>query len=712
MTEPVAGRLVYAPTAVEHALDLTACQPYILQSLCREVFSACKRDAVRSVTTALVEDCAKRVAPTLPHFKHVFDSDAETDRKRYLIAVTNVGGSDLTVASYQQRLERDGIGTFRLGDDLDDLVDEGILTRRERGGETSYRLRTPMMAYWLERRGQLRPHHPARPGRQRAPVLTPHTMSDTPYRIHGATPPPCLGRRSVLDQIAEAFDAADPSNVSVYGPKYIGKSVLLREVATRYGRPENEGSPFDGVVYWDLRHAGVTDQDSFYHALAGTLADAVAPFDTEAASLLRGNQTWDATRLVASSMADEGQRVLVVMDNFDALMRANIPQGAWENLRHLHAEIGSVYYLVGSRSSLSDLCAVDQEGYDLSDFPRIFDANVELRAFDSGDGEPLRAPLADQGVTLAKGAVTEAERTTGGVPILTALLYGRLHRDAERNATVDHTGVQAAASALAGGADLPRTLKELWRDCTDDGRQALAALAQPDGLGSLRLGAGVTATVAADLVTRGYAARKGDGIVGACGWMTDHAREHGQAATAVHQLFGTAETYEEFMPTVLALRLGQTDWDAVETVAPGLRRKAEHIVEHADEPEIMAAQVRAFVNPVLDAVTNAICPTGQVPQEMTDKMELRDSRSAYRGAAPTEGGRQIGLLRQVTDSRYGFDTRVSRATYVLLSYLHGVGNEGQHLKSELRPTLGHSVALAVASVCDRVADELTVPARQ
>ena len=151
VTEPVKDTVVYAPAAVDYILELTACQPYIIQSLCGDIFKTCKQTNTRTVTRSFVETCANEVAPRLPHFKHVFEADAESDRKRYLIAVTeaNAESSTLTFASFEQFLEDDGIGTKGLTDDLDDLVHEEILSREERGKETVYRLSVPLLAFWL-----------------------------------------------------------------------------------------------------------------------------------------------------------------------------------------------------------------------------------------------------------------------------------------------------------------------------------------------------------------------------------------------------------------------------------------------------------------------------------------------------------------------------------------------------------------------------------
>lgn len=536
-------------------------------------------------------------------------------------------------------------------------------------------------------------------------------MSTNPFRLHGKRPAPCIGRQDVLSKIADAFDAEDPANVSIFGPKYIGKSVLLSEVAARHARLEsgapNEDSPFDGVVYWDLRHAGITDQDSFYAEFAKALSSELKAFNSAGANLLEMNGTWDAIRLVADELEEKGQRILVVMDNFDALMHVQIPYSAWENIRNLYADIGSIYYLVGSRSSLSDLCSVDQEGYDLSDFPRIFDKNIALRCFTERDQEAMRQTFAEKGVSFGKGSDTELSRWTGGVPSLTALVYRRLWNSTGPSEVVEHTVVQEAVDKLRTEPDLNTTLNELWVDCSEGGKRALAALADPTTADRLQIGQGVSAIAADDLANRGYVQRKGNVVESSCSLIKEHARKYGKAATAIYQLLGTQEAFDEHMPRIPALRLAHVDKERMEQLKEGLFRKAENIIERAHEPDIMIGQVRMFTNAAVDACVEAMCPDDKIPMQWTSRWRTRGNPDqAMEGKVPKATSGRLHLLREATYSAYGLDVPISRASYIVLSYLHDVGNEGQHLTSDLIPVFAHSVSLAVISLCEQLVHEL------
>jgi len=538
-------------------------------------------------------------------------------------------------------------------------------------------------------------------------------MLSNPFQLHGKEPAKCIGRHDVLRDIEDAFDAEDPANVSIFGPKYIGKSVLLYEIAERHSRLAsgalNPNSPFDGVVYWDIRHAGITNQDNFCKAFAKTLWPVLAGFNRDSAEVLKKNQTWAAIRLVAEDMADKDQKLLVVMDNFDALMRVNIPQGVWENIRNLHADKGSVYYLVGSREQLTELCSVNQEGYDLSDFPRIFPEDISVGPFTADDQDALRHSFGERSITFARGSDTEIDRLTGGVPPLTALLYRQLWDRTDSGGQIEHNDVQEAVNTLLQSEPhFNSTLKELWNDCSDKGKQALAALAHPKSRTKLRVNQGISYPAARQLINRGYVEEKGDQVVSSCRLMNEYAQQHGEAATAVNQLFGTREAYAEHMPGVISLRFAKVDETRLEQVKKGLYRKAEHIVEHTHEPAIMLGQVRLFCEDAVDACVKALCPEGKIPDQWTARWKSRGNpEKAMEGRVPSVTSSKLHLLHMATFSDYGLDVPLSRASYIALSYLKDAGNEGQHPSSELIPVFAHSISLAVISACDQLVRELT-----
>src|SRR5207249_16032 len=56
VTEPVKGRLVYAPLAVDLAVSECARQPFLIQGLCDAVFELCAKTNTTLATVELVQD--------------------------------------------------------------------------------------------------------------------------------------------------------------------------------------------------------------------------------------------------------------------------------------------------------------------------------------------------------------------------------------------------------------------------------------------------------------------------------------------------------------------------------------------------------------------------------------------------------------------------------------------------------------------------------
>jgi type I restriction enzyme M protein len=151
VTHPVAGRLVYANSALERALALTACQPFLLQNLASEVFQLCAERAQRSVTTATVDEAAERMVRDFEHFQSLFKDQLTTDRQRFLLCLIHrlVEGPDrVTFELIRDELERHGVrysSGSALRSDLDELRELETVAL----DDGAYRLEVPLLSLWL-----------------------------------------------------------------------------------------------------------------------------------------------------------------------------------------------------------------------------------------------------------------------------------------------------------------------------------------------------------------------------------------------------------------------------------------------------------------------------------------------------------------------------------------------------------------------------------
>ena len=90
-----------------------------------------------------------------------------------------------------------------------------------------------------------------------------------PFPILGTEDVPQVGRDQIVKRIWSDLTKATPSNLSIVGPRYIGKSVVLNTVA-ELARTD-EGSPYKLVVYWELGHAPPQSDEEFIDQLCDQL---------------------------------------------------------------------------------------------------------------------------------------------------------------------------------------------------------------------------------------------------------------------------------------------------------------------------------------------------------------------------------------------------------------------------------------------------------
>jgi type I restriction enzyme M protein len=155
VVEPVEGRLVYATNAREQVLDLTSCQPFLIQALCYRVFEECANSGEQSVTLKTVEQAAQEMVLDNEHFRTLFDFIG-TERRRYLACVANrlsEGPDRVSFDLIAEELDKDQIeyDTAALADDLQYLQELDVLDLEQHELGTSYRIKIPLFSRWLER---------------------------------------------------------------------------------------------------------------------------------------------------------------------------------------------------------------------------------------------------------------------------------------------------------------------------------------------------------------------------------------------------------------------------------------------------------------------------------------------------------------------------------------------------------------------------------
>jgi len=154
ITRPVAGRLEYDPLAVDRVIELTAKQPFLMQSLCARIFELAKRHRRRRIELNDVADAVRAMVRGNEHFEALWGY-AETERRRFLLcACHELRGGELRVSAdlLTQRLDDAGIHVpvEAVDSDLKLLVELEIVAMTNTELGPSYSLAIPVMEDWMQ----------------------------------------------------------------------------------------------------------------------------------------------------------------------------------------------------------------------------------------------------------------------------------------------------------------------------------------------------------------------------------------------------------------------------------------------------------------------------------------------------------------------------------------------------------------------------------
>ena len=155
VTEPVAGRLEYLPHARDRVVELTSRHPFLVQSLCNQVFERAAVTGRRTVTPDVVEEAATEMVRDNEHFRTLWGY-AGSERRRLLLALCDrlaKGPDAVNLDLLDLKLDELGVRVHRrreLPDDIAELRELELidLVDSPRGG--AYRLSLPLMAKWLQ----------------------------------------------------------------------------------------------------------------------------------------------------------------------------------------------------------------------------------------------------------------------------------------------------------------------------------------------------------------------------------------------------------------------------------------------------------------------------------------------------------------------------------------------------------------------------------
>ncbi len=155
VTDPVAGRLEYLPRACDRVLELTSRHPFLVQSLCNQVFEQAAETGSRTVTLKLVEEAAAALVRDNEHFRTLWDY-AGNERRRLLLALCDKlakGPDPVNLDLLDLKLDEHGVSVRPgpvLADDLTALRELELVEYTDSPRGDNYRLVVPLMAKWLQ----------------------------------------------------------------------------------------------------------------------------------------------------------------------------------------------------------------------------------------------------------------------------------------------------------------------------------------------------------------------------------------------------------------------------------------------------------------------------------------------------------------------------------------------------------------------------------
>jgi hypothetical protein len=510
-------------------------------------------------------------------------------------------------------------------------------------------------------------------------------MDNNPFRVFGL-PGQCLGRESDKGRLARLLAK---NHISIVSPRYIGKTVLARELCSLFSNGSGEVT---GSIYWDLGQRTPADDEEFYVQFAAVLAKGLKSTSPESAEkLAHAKENFhDEIHDVFDYLQELGLCILICLDSFDYLLgRGVLTRNLWDNLGALADEFKSIRYLAVSRKTLNDLCWVP--GSENSHFWKLFGTSPQLlKCMTHSDLDGFVEPFRQAGVSIGKGFTPELWNWSGGIPPLVAALSRDLWEAADARAVFDNEAVNRAAREFFAGADT--LLPEFWRSLTGEQQRSIVELGENGKEMTLPEAAG-------PLLNAGIIAQDGRRAYVQSRLLRQYAASaHGTAGGYLREFFESEEGYSRNIRTVLEFRMSQ-----VTGLDKTLRTHVADMVEKLDEPDLVISKPRLIANRAFELIWTREFGGFEIPGEwMREFAKFTDKITSPR--IPSELFMQCRILELMTEDNCSLRTRVSRYTYHLLNALRPVSNTGSHLRGD-RQSFGYSVA--IAGWCLQLAQQLS-----
>lgn len=511
-----------------------------------------------------------------------------------------------------------------------------------------------------------------------------------PFPILGTEEVPLVGRDKIVKQIWSDLTKVTPANLSIVGPRYIGKSVVVNTIA-ELARTD-DASPYKLVVYWELGYAPPQSDDEFISQLCDQLLSVMG--DTafqEPRDYLRADKTFGTLKEVMDLLQSDDANVLMIWDGFDKpLSQGKLTGGLFGNLRDLFN--GKKHKIVTATRATQTQLARNKQVED-SPFWNMFDVTpVRIGPFSDTD---VAAALEVAGLAGNGGGMKDLFNWTGHHPVLLLSTLNRLGEMGAKEFTNAH--VNEAAKHVSD--ELQEFLGRLWESFDTDARKVFYSLSEGD-VENDRIGKPESKF----LVAGGFAAKDGKKHSCTCRLLSEHVEGTKDGASAVGQLFGEWENYRNEIRTILELRLGQ-----IPIFDRGLNRLVKRAIEDIpDYPNYCLNNLTSIEEEALDFIWKYEFDGGMVPKSViaywttdarTKDNIISDLMAKDDWRTPKDRFKQLALLQRLTGSKADFEPKaahVSKDTYVLLNAIHQFRNRSEHADGQ---PIHEGVAVSALLLC-------------
>jgi len=502
-----------------------------------------------------------------------------------------------------------------------------------------------------------------------------------------------LGREKIMQQLYTNLTKPTPSNLSIIGPRFVGKTVIMNALAQRITREE---SPYEFVLYWHLGHVAPASDQDFISQLCEKLRDCLAQSHVDTSDYRKHLKDHSFSNLteVTDLLDEEGKPILMLWDGFDK------PLGQGKLTGHLWDQMRTIFYgrrhkiLTATRKPLSKL--IRSQDAITSPFWNIFDMTpVRVDVFDEEDREVIIGELS--GHKFQPGAKTELDNWSAGFP---ALFLGVLNQIADDipSGRVDNEAVNRAAKKAL--ENLTGVISAMWQDCPAGAQDLYMLLLEHAALPFDDAGKDERDC----LTEKGFAKKSGNKLTASCRMLQVYLRDTRPDAGGMVRLFGSWNDYQDNIRGLLERRLAH-----ISRFDERLYRLVARAIEDIPNfPDDCLNNLTSIEERALDLIWQREFGESKViPQEILDYWEEVDPsgkivqriKEQDMNSIPGDRGLQCGILQLLTGSRHKYESRAKYATkdtYILINAIHSFRNRDQHPDGQ---TMHLGVAVAAIMCC-------------